>query len=192
MGIFGASGFASPTRFQPLDGANLPLSIVHWSQRTPITVSNTVTETTVISGTGIGSATLGANWLNVGSIMVIDVLGTLKTLDASQTLRFRAYLGGVLILDSGVAALPSLASATPTRTDFDLSCSAIGVSGSVSAGATNMIYAATLQSFAGSTAPTNTTINTTQANAINLTATWGAANSSNILTVYGLTVTVIG
>ena len=184
------SQYGDYLRYQNLDGAQLPTVISHFQQNTSVTVQNTVTETSIFT-TGLGSRTFGAGWFNVGSIIRINILGTVKTLNGSQTQRIRAYLDAVNILDTGAVTLPSIASATAYRTQMDFSFSAIGASGSCGGGWTRLIYAASTTALAA-TVPTVATINTTASHVLDITTTWGAANSANVDITYGVIVECLG
>lgn len=185
------SQWAPTARFTPLDGGNLPVVLSHFQQSTPVTVTNTITETTIFT-TGVGTRTFGANWFKPGSIVKINILGTAQTVDAAQTVRIRAYLGATTILDTTALTSPNLASPTAYRREIDFSFSTVGATGSCSAGSTQIIYGTTPASFASSTLPTSSSVNTTIAEQLNITYTWGAASASNILTIYGITVECFG
>ena len=190
MGIF-YSQWGDYDRQQYLDGTVTYPVLSHFQQGTAVTIGNTVAETTIFT-TGLGSRTFQGGWFRVGSIVRVHILGTIKTLDAAETLRFRAYLGGTVILDSTALTYPSIASATGFRRDLDFTFSAIGASGSCGAGATELIYSAAPASVGTSTVPTVSTVDTTAAQTLNMTYTWGAANAANVLIVYGVEVECMG
>ena len=65
-----------------------------WSQTATVTVANTTTETTLISSTGVGSSTMVAGRLRVGSIVHLVVSGELEW-GSGGSLDLRLYLGGL-------------------------------------------------------------------------------------------------
>lgn len=84
-----------------------------------------------IIGTGVGSKTLSANYLQVGTIIWINVRGILTTQAAPVSLRIRGKLGSTVVLDT-TAIIPkgSLTNRYFEVTGF-ITCRSIGVSGSV-------------------------------------------------------------
>lgn len=190
MGSFN-NGFPATPRSTALDGTQVYPIISHYNQITPVTITNTVAETTIF-GSGTGSRTFGPGFFNVGSIVRVRILGSVQVASATESLRVRAYLGATPIFDSGAFTPPNLATPTEYRRDIDFSFSSVGATGSCSAGSAELVYSSTPGTVGDSTAPTISTIDTTVSEALNITYTWGAASASNIIKVYGIIIECIG
>lgn len=191
MGVFSFSQFSDPGRFQYLGGTKMPVIFSRFQQNTPVSIANTAVETTAIT-TGVGSVTYPANWFNVDSIARIKIYGGVQTLDASETIDLKVYLNAIKIYDSGAIALPSIATSTAFKRELDFSFSAIGASGSLSVGTTELIYTSPITSYGDSNSPTVDGIDTTIPETLNITYTWGAASASNSLVIYGIVVESLG
>jgi hypothetical protein len=191
MGAFGNFPFAYPIRFQALDGTIMPNTMAHFQQNALVTIANTAVETTAFT-TGVGSRTFQGGWFNVDTILRISILGSIKTLDAAETLRLRMYLGATVIMDDAGPTYPSIATATAFRRNIDASFSAVGAAGSCAAGSTELLFGSTLGTIGDSITPSITAINTTQPQTLNITYTWGAADPANVLLIYGIMVECIG
>jgi len=77
---------------------------LQFSQTNSVTLANSTVET-AISGTGVGSLTLPAGTLAVGTVLRFRLLGFHSSV--SGTIRIRAYLGATVILDTAAQASAS-------------------------------------------------------------------------------------
>lgn len=149
-----------------------------------VQVTNTVTETTVI-GTIVGSKVIPANSLAVGSTIKIRITGCYQSLDNSQTVRIRIKFGSAVVADTvSLTPLPEFVGSDQLMTiECDITIRATGGAGvaiSRSGGKLTVKDASPYETFVYSLGLTNTsTLNTTVANTIDVTAQWGAASVSN-------------
>jgi hypothetical protein len=163
-----------------------------FSQTSSTTVTNTTVETN-ISGTGVGTLTLPANFLVIGKTMSLKAKGFHSGIaGASNTLTIRVYYGATVILTGTVPA----SAATNVGVDLDamITCRTNGASGTVMSQGYYSELSPTPSFhplYATGGAASTTTINTTTSNAIRVTAQWGNASASNSITITNLTVTII-
>lgn len=158
-----------------------------FTQTQSVTVANTVTET-ALTGTGVGTLTLPANFLIAGKTIRITARG-IHSATGSPTIQIKIKLGSTTILDTGANN-----SGTSTNTEFALdgiiTCRTTGASGTlmgqgayreddVNANLFGMVNTAT------------TTIDTTVSQAISVTAQWGTASSDNTITLTNLMVEIL-
>lgn len=148
-----------------------------FAQTATVTVANTVAETTIV-GSGVGSLILPANFLTVGRFLKLSILGYHSAV-ANPTIDIKVKLNSTVILDTG-----AVTTANSTNSTFELRgfavCRSVGVSGTVDAqgfwteaGAGANVFGMV------NTAPT--TIDTTIAQTLNVTVTWGTASASNTI-----------
>lgn len=152
-----------------------------YAQTNDVTVVNTTTATTII-GTVTGSATLPANFFGVGKTIIIFVSGTYAQTSGSNTCTLNFSIGGVAI---GSIALQHGNSLSNTYFEARIvaTCRTAGASGTVQYQGCGLLNLAGTPEFYYITPATSGSINTTTTNAINVTATWLAANPSNSLVV---------
>lgn len=145
------------------------------------TVTNTNIETTII-GTGVGNLTLPANFLKVGRTVKIRLYGIHTVPSSPPTLNIKFKLNSTIVSQTG-----AMTDKNDTNTLFWIDCSftcrSVGASGAIRfQGA--MIHQETTDSVnvwdMGTTA--NTTIDTTIAQTIGITATWSAINATTSIT----------
>lgn len=149
------------------------------------TVGNTTTETTLF-GSGSGSLTLSANYLTTGKTVAVRMWGYITT-NVTPTFRLRLKLGSTVIADSVAVATPNIgATARPFIVDAIITCRTTGATGTVMAQVEYLI-GGTASSLTVATEGSETnaavTIDTTATQAVDLMATWGAANAQNTVTV---------
>ena len=140
-----------------------------------------------VSNTGVGSTTIGANTLSVGSTYRVRVKILFTTVNSSA--RTLTVSGGFLS-GTGVA-IPISATITNGTIDaeFISVCTATGSSGTFTTDFSLSIITArggtpTVYSEAG----LGTGFNTTTSNAINATVQWSDANASNTCTINTMTI----
>lgn len=152
-----------------------------YAQTNDVTVVNTTTPTTII-GTVTGSATLPANFFGVGKTIIIFVSGTYAQTSSSNTCTLNFSIGGVAIGSIALQHGNSL-STTYFEARIVATCRTTGASGTVQYQGCGLLNLAGTPEFYYITSATSGSINTTTTNAINVTATWLAANPSNSLVV---------
>jgi hypothetical protein len=145
-------------------------------------VANTGAETSMI-GTGVGSLTLAANYLSAGRTLGNDLSGFISE-TGTPTLNIQFKLGATVICSTGAVTLPAALSNSMLRVHVDLTCRTAGASGTVIAQGYVFAGATIIPIVATSTA----TVDTTGTLALDVTATWGAADPANTLTITNVTV----
>jgi hypothetical protein len=150
-----------------------------YAQTNDVTVVNTATPTTII-GTTVGSSTLPANFFGVGKTIIIFVSGTYSQASGSNTCTLNFSIGGVAIGSIALQHGNSLAT-TYFEARIVATCRTVGVSGTVQYQGCGLLNLAGNPDFYYITSATSGSINTTTTNAINVTATWSAANPLNSL-----------
>lgn len=154
--------------------------------------SNTATETS-LKGTGVGVSTLPANWFVAGRTIRIAARGWFETAAVPGTLTIKFKLGSTTVATT-TAKTPG-ASVGLDGWSVDLLCTCR------TTGATGTVYAqGCFEHGDGTTANefswymvnnATTTIDTTVAEAVDVTATWGTADPSNVLTCTDFVVEVL-
>jgi hypothetical protein len=156
-----------------------------FAQTSTVVVANTVVETNII-GTGVGSITMPANALTVGTSCVVEAGGVMSCLNNS-TLVIRVYCGvsGTTLL----ATFPTLTIGTSTGRWFGLALyftiRTIGIAGVASISIRgvyqqnidvgNELYGTSFHTV------NNTTFNSTVSNTLLVSIQWGVASASNTL-----------
>ena len=156
-------------------------------QNSSVTVANTTTETSLL-GTGVGSATLPANFAVAGRSIRVRSYGYIsKTATPTATLRIK--IGTVTIITS-VGSLPSGLSNALVEFDFTFRFATIGATGTIIGQGSTKITSGAFVSSVGRalvmTAPA--TIDTTIANTLDVTYQWGTASASNTVTMTNATI----
>lgn len=150
-----------------------------------VTIANTTTETTTLSGTCVGSLTIPANWLSVGSSFRLKGGGVFSTFLTPGNVTVRIKLGGVTIATGTISNI--LASATNSGFDFEaiVVCRTIGASGTVMANGIATYETGTLArgTLSLNNAGATSTIDTTANAAFDVTYQWATANASNTVTI---------
>jgi len=105
---------------------------------------------------------------------------------AAPTLQVRAYLGGTKVADTGTPSVP--ATSAPFILELYITCRSIGSSGTVTAygyfyGGQNFLFSVPV--------PPTTTVDTTAAQTLNVTATWGTAAAGNSVQVSNASVEIL-
>lgn len=156
-----------------------------FSQTQTVTVANSAVETSLV-GTGVGAASVPANFLQTGGVLLINMVG-IHSATGSPNITINVKLGGTTICTTG-----AVLSGSSTNGYFEaravLTCYTTGSSGTIW---TQGYYTeggsgANLFPMANSS---TSTINTTISNAVDITVTWGTASASNTITSTNFTVT---
>lgn len=163
--------------YKPDTGQESILAGAIFAQTADVTVANTVTETTLI-GTGQGSATLAANALVVGRTIRVTMRGHLSD-TGTPTLNLIVKLGATEVVSTGAVTLNSSVTTIAFTLVADIVCRTVGGSGTVVANGVLIYDDGTTHDLVKVAA---TTIDTTSALAVNITATWGTASASNTIT----------
>ena len=155
-----------------------------------VTVANSTTETSML-GTGVGSATLPANFAVVGRTIRVRSHGFISdTATPSSTIKIK--LGAVTLVTS-TGTLPSGLSNAEVTFEFVFTFRSIGSSGTVIGQGISRITSGAFVSSASRalvmTAPA--TIDTTVANAMDVTYQWGTASASNTISMTNSIIEVI-
>jgi hypothetical protein len=160
------------------EGSTLNKALVGaiYTQTSSVSVTNTVTETSVLNST----ITLPANTLNIGKTIRFKLSG-LHSAVSSPTIRIKVKLGTTIILDTTAVTTSNLTNGLVVI-EGDITCRTTGTSGSV--------YGQGLYNEYGTTNNFNqmintgaTTINTTTSQVLDVTVTWGTASVSDSLTI---------
>ncbi len=150
-----------------------------FSQTADKLVTNTVVETTLI-GAGEGTVTLPANDMVAGSSYNLSMFGILST-TANPTLQIKAKLGATTIGDSGAVSMGNVTDQF-FRAVVHFTVRSVGVSGTIiDVGLFEYIDPPNSKSFSIVGSSTHT-IDTTGAQAVDLTVEWGTASASNKIT----------
>lgn len=168
-------------------GVNQTVNGVLFTQTDTVTVADTVTETD-LTGTGVGTLTLPANFFVAGKTIKIRALGYhSSTASPDITLRFK--LGSTTVLTTGTI---SSGNATDESwiCDACLTCRTTGATGTV----IGQGYYDELHgngSTGGMVNTAATTIDTTASQAISLTVEWGTANAGNTISCTNLVIEIL-
>lgn len=155
------------------------------------TVSNTVSETTLV-GTGVGSATLPANFFTVGKTLRLTMRGINSTATPAGTLTFRIKLGATTIISSAAETLTNGLTDMGWDIQADITCRTTGSSGTVRGQGKVFEATGTGTSAHWMLASTSdTTINTTVSNAVDITVEYSTADASNSISATNFTIEVI-
>lgn len=151
------------------NGATVNVPLIRFSQYTPITVTNTMVETTIIT-TGLGTASILANSVVAGSMYKVQILGSYQGTGV-DTVTLRCYLNGVLIGSMGL--MPNTVS--QFQEELSSKCLSSGASGSFISQWSDYMSGSLNSTTSGS-------IDTTSNMTLNITAQWSAASASDHLT----------
>lgn len=149
-------------------------------------VSNTVAETSII-GTGVGSLSLPANFWTVGKTITLKAKGSIAN-TATPTLQWRLLYGATALIDTTALTMTAITGAQPISIEFEATCTATGVSGSVTVGCRINYGTTNMAEASYQTYPGTATVDTTAAGLLDLKVTWGTADSSNSVTTNLMTV----
>lgn len=160
-----------------------------FTQTNTVTVANTVTET-AISGTGIGSLTLPANQLKVGKNLRVRAWGVLSSKAAAAgNLTIKIKLGSTVILSTTAIALTTSLSNNLWQLDSDMTCRAVGGSGTIMAQGVFRTVNTLADIAEGMSNGTSTiTVDTTGTLALSVTAQFSVNDVANTISCTNLTV----
>jgi hypothetical protein len=150
------------------------------------TVANTASETSLV-GTGVGTAntgTFGGGFFVAGKTLRVRVRGYLSN-TGTPTLNLIVKLGSVTICSTGAVATITGQSNAGFELVCDLTCRTTGASGTI-IGEGMFSYGTANGTRLVATAAA--TVDTTAAQLLDVTATWGTASSSNTITAATCTI----
>lgn len=161
---------------------------VSFAQTSTVTIANTTTETTLV-GSGVGSLIVAANSLSPASTLSCVAMGP-HSASGSPTIRIRAYLNAIVILDTGVV---TAGTSTNELWEFRgvMACRSTGISGTVMAEGFYLESAGSTKMF-GMVNSSPITIDTTINQTFGVTVQWGTADPSNTISATNLTLQVWG
>lgn len=165
-----------------------------FTQTADATVTNTVTETSII-GAGVGTLTLPANFFTAGKSIRIRIGGIYSTpLAATPSVIVKIKYGSTVLASATTTSLLSGASGLEFEGQATITCRTTGSSGTVVAhGAIE--YGTGIAGQNSIDALNNggaaTTINTTTSNAIDCTITWDSATNTRSATSFVTTAEVL-
>lgn len=154
-----------------------------YSQTIDKTVADTTDETSLLSA-GRGSKTLPADLLEQGTTIRIALSGHISD-TGNPTMDIKASLGGTEVCSTGAENLGTSVSQVDFHLLIYITCRTTGASGTVVA--SGLFEHDDGTSF-GLVKTTATTIDTTGALAIDVTATWGTQSASNTITCQEVTI----
>ncbi|MBN9520852.1 collagen-like protein [bacterium] len=161
---------------------------VPFYQTADVTVANTSSETTV-TGSGVGSLTLAANYLAVYRVLRVKALGYWAS--TGSRAQWRIKLGSTTLATNGTGAVfLSNGASGFWEAEFTLICRTGGSSGTIIGGG-QLEYVTSIGSATQSepfTMTNTTTIDTTATQTVDLTVAWAVGASGNTLTCTTLTV----
>lgn len=144
------------------------------------THANSTTETTIV-GVGNGKMSIPANTLAVGDRFRLRARGYIGTHSTAGTLAINATVGGSSVATTGGATATNSLSNVAWECEVEFTVRSIGATGTVVAGGFYRVDdgSAIVEGMPKTTA---TTVDTTGALAVDLTADWGTANAANTIT----------
>lgn len=160
-----------------------------FAQTASVTVGNSSGEAT-LTGAGVGSLTIPANFLIPGTALRIAAFGYYTT-TASPTLDMKIKLGATTVLDTGANNAPTaVGSARYWEMTCIITCRTVGAPGTVQAQGTMRYATSHTAEQADDFGPNTTTTNitTTGTLVIDFTAQWGTGNPTNTMTCTNLSV----
>ena len=162
--------------------ANRPVMSGGYSQIAQVTISNTVVETTLIDITGaVGTLSIPANTMRVGSTSKFFIAGLIDTTSASQDITLRIKSGTTTLSTFAVTTGTNLNAGSSFTLEGNILVRTIGVTGSI---ITSAMFAAGNtgnQSFTRNNITTGV-IDTTAINTFEFTVEWAIASVNNTIT----------
>jgi hypothetical protein len=166
-----------------------PLRGTMWSKYTPTTLTNWTTATTILgaANTGVGTLTIPANALVVGSVIKIKLLGTYNHGSSAVAFTVSVLIGGVQIgITNGFSSGSGSVSNKCWGFDYQCTCIATGTTATIIGN--GILNGYDLGDATFQTAAAN--VNTGNANAIDVKIACGSQSSSNNFTLTSATVEV--
>lgn len=168
------------------------VGVLDWSpfaMTSAVTVGNTGVETSLF-GSGVGTRTIPAGYLAVGSVIKVYITGSFGTNLVVPSITLKLYYGSTVL--STAASTPVAQIAASSFFEYTATCTvtAIGASGSLTSG--QVMWPRTLVALAPAAAPAAATVDTTAAGTIDVRITWGTADAANTITAGSGYIEVVG
>src|SRR3989338_1100211 len=178
-----------------IDGINQSRVGCIFTQTATATVANTTTETTLVS-TGIGIATLPANFFVAGKTIRITASGVYSNVVTIPTLQLRVGLGGIagtVVLDTGANSSGGKNMSNRFwQVDGIITCRTTGASGTVfSQGQYIQASSAVAAAIRDMENTTTSTIDTTAGQQIVVSMAWGIADAGDTISCTNLVIEVL-
>lgn len=174
------------------NGIEQTLQGVIFTQTGSKTVSNTTSDTTLL-GSGVGTTTLPANFFTVGKTVRIKMSGSYSTPIGVPSATIKIKLGSTTLATITTTSLLSGASDKGFSGEIIITCRSTGASGTAMIdGFISYQGASSVRIFQDvNSAGSTPTIDTTAANALDVTLAWDAASSSRSATSFVTTVEIL-
>jgi hypothetical protein len=156
-----------------------------FNQRVDGVVANTTTPTDLLS-TGIGSVTIPANTLEIGTTVRISMAGHLST-TGTPDFELSVVLDGLELASTGVNTLASGLTTVGWRLWFDFTCRVFPTFGAMAASGVWRLGA----SMYGLVNTSTTTVDPADPLQIEVLATWGTADAANTVTAQIATIEIL-
>lgn len=163
------------------DGIKQMLSGTIFTQTADKTVTNTVTETSIV-GTGVGGLTLPANFFVAGKTIRVTMSGVYSTVAVTgDTVTVKIKYGSTVLASKATTALVTGGTNLAWFSDALITCRTTGTTGTVqvSGGVRYQIAGSAIVEDELNNGAATTTLNTTTSNLFDVTITHSAANASN-------------
>lgn len=167
---------------------------VIWTQTAAVTCANTGTETSMVSGTGIGTNTLPANCPLVGKSWRLRCAGIYSTkASGAGTIQIQIKAGTTVLFNTAAQTSTDNMANQMWEVDAIWTCRSTGASGT---GIGQTAFKFTIGAGNQQTWPmansSPTTVDTTASKAITLTWKWGTADAGNTATCSTMIIELIG
>jgi len=172
----------------PFDVSN-GFAVSGFRQTTTVTLANSVAETT-LTGAGVGSLTIPANSLKIGTSIRITAKGTIGD-TGTPTFRLRIKLGATAYIDTGAVTFGAFVGRHGWTLNAEITIRTIGAGGTAIGNGIMMVSTVGNPDL-DSVNEATSAINTTGALALDVTAQWGTANALNSVICTNLDVEVLG
>lgn len=173
-----------------LSGVKLMHESVIFTVTASKTVANTLVETSLI-GNGVGTKTTPADFWKAGKTIRLRICGVMSD-TGTPTLNIKAKMGATTLVQTGVIALGGTISNNAFVVDLTITCQLAGPAGVFFTSGLfqydESVHAGTTEGMASAS---GVVIDTTLAQAIDVTATWGTASASNTITSQTCTIEVL-
>lgn len=156
----------------------------NFTQAAAVTLADSAAETTLVSSTGTGALSIMKDSFAVGKTFRITAMGIYSN-TGTPTLQLKVKLGAVTVLDSGAITTVTGASNRVFTLEGVITVYALGATGTVRGQGTITETGGTTKVYGMATTAAGD-VPTTANQALNITATWGAASASNTITLTNL------
>ena len=152
-----------------ISGIQQSLTGCIFTQTTDKTIATTTATDLDITGTGIGTKTLPANFFTVGKYLRIQIQGTYTSTSTTNTFTWKLFFGSTVIAVTAACTAPTSKTNMNFTVDLLVGCKSIGSSGTITASGRVMWVTGDTTNAEIRIACTTATINTTTSQAISVT-----------------------